>query len=138
MAGFPATVVTGESKAAKSGSEDKTGFVPPRYFSNALKTAAADGKPIVLDFMATWCAPCKQLANETFVHPDVVSLLEQCVLLKIDTDEFPELAKSFDVTSLPDIRFLRPDGTQIEQLSGFQDVETMAAELRELLRQVND
>ena len=53
--------------------------------------------------------------------------------LKIDTDEHPELAKQFKVASLPDIRFLSPQGKQVKKLNGFQTPESFENELRHLL-----
>jgi len=83
--------------------------------------------------MAVWCAPGKRLVKETFVDKKVTALLERCILLKIDTDSHPELAKHFNVASLPDIRFLSADGKEIKKLTGFQTPESFAVELTDLL-----
>ena len=130
--GFPATVV--QNVQAGGSNDDRTSaFTPPPFFSEALATAKSENKPLVLDFMAVWCAPCKRLVNETFVDEEVSALLEKCVFLKIDTDEHPELAKHFNVASLPDMRFLSPDGKEINKLNGFQSAESFAVELKDLL-----
>lgn len=132
--GFPATIATGtEYSDLPLGEKTNADFSPPDFYTEALETAKRDGKPIVLDFMATWCAPCKRIANETFVDENVAKLLGKCVLLKIDTDENPEIAKHFGVSGLPDIRFLDPDGIEVEKLRGFQPAETFALELQQLL-----
>ena len=134
--GFPATIATDtESSDLATGEKTKADFSPPDFFTEALETAKRDGKPIVLDFMATWCAPCKRIASETYVEDNVAKLLDGCILLKIDTDENPEIAKHFDVSGLPDIRFLDPDGTEVKKLRGFQDAESFAPELEKLLDQ---
>jgi thiol:disulfide interchange protein DsbD len=131
--GFPATVV--QNVQAGGSNDDRTSaFTPPPFFSEALATAKSENKPLVLDFMAVWCDPCKRLVNETFVDEEVSALLEKCVFLKIDTDEHPELAKHFNVASLPDIRFLSPEGKEINQLNGFQSPETFAVDLTTLLK----
>lgn len=134
--GFPATIATGTQYSELAvGEKSNTNFSPPGFFTEALETAKRHGKPVVLDFMATWCAPCKRIANETFVEENVAKLLEGCVLLKIDTDENPEIAKYFGVSGLPDIRFLDPDGTEVKKLRGFQAAESFAPELQKLLDQ---
>ncbi len=136
--GFPATIATGaEDSDLVAGEKSNADFLPPDFFTEALETAKRDGKPIVLDFMATWCAPCKRIANETFVEENVARLLGDCVLLKIDTDENPEIAKHFGVSGLPDIRLLDPDGTEVKKLRGFQAAESFAPELQKLLDQSN-
>ena len=133
--GFPATVV--QNLQAGDSDDDRTSsgeFTPPLFYSEALATAKSENKPLVLDFMAVWCDPCKRLVNETFVDEEVSALLEKCVFLKIDTDEHPELAKHFNVASLPDIRFLLPEGKEINKLNGFQSPETFAVDLTTLLK----
>ena len=131
--GFPATVV--QNVQAGGSNDDRTSaFTPPPFFSEALATAKSENKPLVLDFMAVWCDPCKRLVNETFADEEVSALLAKCVFLKIDTDEQPELAKHFNVASLPDIRFLSSEGKEINQLNGFQSPETFAVDLTTLLK----
>jgi len=109
----------------------------PAFFTQALARAREEGKPLVLDFHAQWCVPCKRIERETFADPDVAGLLKQCILLKIDTDEHPDVAKHFGVVGLPDIRLLAPNGEQQRQLLGFQDTETMQAELQTLIAEVS-
>ena len=107
--GFPATVVQNvQAGNANDGLVSSNEFTPPPLYAEALAKAKSENKPLVLDFMAVWCAPCKRLVSETFVDEEVAGLLEKCVFLKIDTDEHPDLAKQFKVASLPDIRFLSP------------------------------
>lgn len=134
--GFPATIATGtEFSDLAAGEKSNADFSPPDFYTEALEAAKRNGKPIVLDFMATWCAPCRRIASETFVEENVAKLLDRCVLLKIDTDENPEIAKHFGVSGLPDIRFLDSDGTEVKKLRGFQAAETFAPELQKLLDQ---
>jgi len=133
--GFPATVVANNapSDSTDNAAGEKTAsdeFSPPAFFVEALKSAKQDSKPIVLDFMAEWCAPCKRLVAETFVDPAVAALLENFILLKIDTDEYPEIAKHYDVSVLPDIRFLNSDGVEVKKLTGFQAADVFANELK--------
>ena len=133
--GFPATVT--QNVQVRGSDDDRTSsgeFIPPPFYSEALATAKSENKPLVLDFMAVWCDPCKRLVNETFADEEVSALLDKCVFLKIDTDEHPELAKHFNVASLPDIRFLSPEGKEINKLNGFQTPESFAVELKTLLK----
>jgi len=136
--GFAATIASETNqKTTQTPSETGQEFTPPDFYTQALAVAKKENKPIVLDFMATWCAPCKRLSDETFVERDVAALLDKCILLKIDTDEHPEIAKHFNVSGLPDIRFLTPDGEEIKKFLGFQEAEPFASELNTLLNATN-
>ncbi len=134
--GFPATVGEGalaESPSASGQSIAEEAYVPPEFYVEALERARREGKPLVLDFMATWCAPCIRLGKETFVEENVAKLLEQCILLKIDTDKHPGIAKFYRVSALPDIRFLDSEGRETKKVLGFQDADAFAIELGKLL-----
>jgi thioredoxin-like negative regulator of GroEL len=100
----------------------------------AIARAGRERKPVVVDFHATWCLPCKRMISETFAERSVKRLLEKCIVVTIDTDLHPDIARRFGVTSLPDIRIARPDGSIATQLVGFQS----PAELTRALIQAID
>ena len=87
----------------------------PAFFREALSKARSENKPLVLDFTATWCAPCQRMIRETFPAPNVARLLDQCVFVKVDTDEHPALANKFGAIGLPDVRLLSPEGVELRR-----------------------
>ncbi len=108
----------------------------PLFFREALAKARRDNKPLVLDFTASWCEPCKRMIRETFPHPKVAPLLERSILVKVDTDEFPAFAKKFGAVALPDIRFLSTQLRELRKFLDFQEPDTFAPALEKLLQQV--
>jgi thioredoxin 1 len=56
-------------------------------------------KPVLVDFFATWCGPCKMMAP---VLKDVKDELgEQATILKVDVDSNPEAAAAFQIQGVP-------------------------------------
>ena len=80
-------------------------------FENIIKSE----KPVLIDFFATWCGPCKMLAP---VLKDVKdSLGERITILKIDVDKNQELSSKYQVRVVPTI-ILFQNGKQLWRQSG--------------------
>jgi thiol:disulfide interchange protein len=128
-AGYTAQVVTGKRSSAAT--KTALGALPSGFplLDEALAKAKSERKLIVLDFSAEWCAPCQRMEKTTFADAKVKELLERCVVVKIDTDQQPELAGQMGVVGLPDIRFVSPEGKVVHRLRGFQHAESFASVL---------
>ena len=69
-----------------------------------FESVKASDKPVLLDFFATWCGPCRMLA------PIIDELGEEhpeYVIGKVNVDEEPQLAEQFGVVSIPTLVVLR-------------------------------
>src|SRR5207237_1021162 len=120
---------------ASKGSEETTSPKGISLLDEAVERAQNEGKLLVLDFYAEWCVPCKRLERETFADAKVAALLQRYVLLKLDTDQHPELGTKFGVVGLPDVRLFGSDGKQRKKLQGYQKPEAFALELEQLLKE---
>jgi thioredoxin-like negative regulator of GroEL len=84
--------------------------------------AQAAGRPILIDFYAEWCRPCKQLDRQVYSDPVVAAKLADLVTYKVDVD-MPDgivLGQQFHVYSLPTIILCRPDGEEIDRFRGYR------------------
>ena len=71
-------------------------------------------KPVLLDFYADWCGPCRMVAP---IIEEIASERGDIVVGKINVDENPELAGAFNVYSIPTLVVMK-DGKVINQASG--------------------
>ena len=94
-----------------------------KSFEEAHKKARGSHKAIMVDFWAPWCAWCHRLDRTTYVDPEVVRLAEDFVTVKVNTDGDPReaaVALRYDVTSIPTIAFISPEGHMILRIGGYQ------------------
>jgi len=102
------------------------------------KLAAASGRPVVLDFMADWCAPCRELA-QNLAHPQVRALTRGMATFKVDltdwdSQEAEALRRRFGIKGVPTLVLLGPDGREKEELRviGVVGVEELKRRFRRL------
>ena len=62
-------------------------------------------KPVLVDFFATWCGPCRRLAP--IIHKLAKEYEGRIVFVKIDTDQTRELAAKYKVSGIPDVRIFQ-------------------------------
>lgn len=76
-------------------------------------------KPILVDFFATWCPPCKMLSP---VLEEIATKNETFDIAKINIDENQELAIKYGIEVVPTMLIFK-NGIQMDKVSGFMDEE---------------
>ena len=114
----PLPAASGPASATASRAPVPTTVAWKPYSPKALKAALATGRPVMIDFFATWCAACKELDQKTYTDPSVIAASSRFVCLKADFTENqdPEATRTFALQGLPTVVFLDSHGNQMKKL----------------------
>ena len=84
-------------------------------------------KPVVVDFWAEWCAPCRMMAPE--LETAARNMAGRALVIKVNTDGIPELGERFRILSIPTLALFR-GGKEVSRFSGVRpaaDIEALVA-----------
>jgi len=81
------------------------------------RTVIHAGIPVLVDFYADWCAPCKMVAPllDEIAHQQIGKML----VVKVDTDHAPDVAMQYEIRSIPTLIIFQ-NGEEIERSLGFE------------------
>ena len=85
-------------------------------------------EPVLVDFSATWCGPCRMLGP---IVEELATQMQGVKIGKLDVDQESSIAQQYSIMSVPTLLFFK-DGKVMEQMIGVQDKAVIQAKLEEL------
>jgi thioredoxin 1 len=102
---------------------------PPTNTGEDLKKALRSGKPVLVDFGANKCIPCRQI--RPILREIGKEYKGQAHVLIIDVWELRELARDYRIQLIPTLIFFDPSGKEVFRRAGAWDKNSMIQKLRE-------
>ncbi len=88
------------------------------------------GKPILIDFFAEWCGPCKRMGP---IIEELSGMMgDKVEIKKLDVDQHMAEAQKYQISVVPTI-IIEKDGVLVQKFQGVTDAETLASVLKPLV-----
>lgn len=85
-------------------------------------------RPVLIDFFATWCQPCK--VQSSVLNSVKEQVGEKARIVKIDIDQFPSIANEYNVRGVPTLAVFK-NGEMLWKESGVHDVNSLVGLLEQ-------
>ncbi len=113
---------------------EKLRFEP--FNSDRLASATEARKPVLIDFSADWCIPCREMEHSTFIDPSVVSEARRFVTMKANLTaqdkKTEELTNKYEIQGVPTTMLIDSSGKVLQRKVGYIGPREMLADLRQV------
>lgn len=99
----------------------------PKSFFDLLQSSS---KPVLVDFYADWCGPCKQVSP--VIEQIAKHMKGKLVTVKINVDKKPQVSEYYQISSIPTIMLFK-DGREMMRLHGAQPYDIIQSKVESLI-----
>ena len=110
---------------------------------STFATASTSDKFIMIDFMAEWCPPCKEMDKKTFSNTNIIKKSNEFIPIRIDVDKQKDIAEEYNGNArkyggigIPNILFLNKEKNVIRHIVGFHDADQLLGIMDSILIQL--
>jgi thioredoxin len=100
-----------------------------KQFGSFQELLSGSDLPILVDFYAPWCGPCQIMAK--VLEQVSAELKQQVQIVKINTDNYPQLASQYQIHALPTLVFFK-QGQPVERIEGVVSADQLVQRLQTL------
>jgi thiol:disulfide interchange protein DsbD len=104
------------------------------YEQWASAGAAGEQKPLLIDFAAEWCIPCREMDHTTYVHPAVVREADRFDMVRADVtrdnDSTSAMVEKYDVKGVPTVILFSPRGAEAHRMVGYVGPDQLLEAMR--------
>jgi thioredoxin len=101
-----------------------------QQFTSFEDAIANSDLPVLVDFYATWCGPCKMMAD--ILEQVNLQLNGQVRIMKIDTDRYPQIASEHQIQALPTLVLFK-NGHSVDRIEGVLQANPLVARIQQFL-----
>lgn len=95
------------------------------------KSLLESGKPVVIDFWAPWCGPCRSIAP--IIEELAAAYEDRAIIGKYNVDECDELGVEYGIRNIPTLLFFDKEGNMVDKHVGTITRDGLAAKIDALL-----
>jgi len=96
---------------------------------NFDKEVLKSDKPVIVDFWASWCGPCRMMAP---VFEELSKEMSHAKFAKLDTEAYPEIASHYGIMSIPSLLVFKK-GSEADRLMGYMPKPVLKQKIEKML-----